>query len=163
MSRIDNPEQARRLARSIASDIAAYNEKKLHTIGPGVDPLAVLTEEVREGRVLFQNRVEPALFPLYDEVIGEALRGALKFQVATPVRPASSLIEDPEKARRLARAISGDIALYNEEKLNALGPDGDPFSVLSQEIEEGRALFLSRVSPDLVALYEEAIKEALRR
>ena len=74
MSKISDPEQARRLARSIANDVAAYNEKKLHTVGPGGDPLAVLADELKEGRALFLSRVDPALAGVFDEALREALK-----------------------------------------------------------------------------------------
>jgi hypothetical protein len=163
MSKISDPEQARRLARSIANDVAAYNEKKLHTVGPGGDPSEVLADELKEGRALFLNRVEAELLPLYDEVVREALAEALR-PVAAPARPVSpaGLVDDPEKARRIARAIAGDIALYGEKKLAALGPKADPLAALAKEIEEGRALFSRRVDPALVGLFDEALREALK-
>lgn len=73
------------------------------------------------------------------------------------------LIETEEAARRLARAIASDLSLYNEEKI-VRGIEGDSlFSELSEEIEEGRALFKSRVSPDLYKknFYERALVDIL--
>ncbi|MBI5514393.1 MAG: hypothetical protein HY909_11530 [Deltaproteobacteria bacterium] len=59
------------------------------------------------------------------------------------------LIETEEAARRLARAIASDLSLYNEEKITQ-GIQGDTlFELLQDEIEEGRALYKSRVSPEL--------------
>ena len=59
------------------------------------------------------------------------------------------LIETEEAARRLARAIASDVSLYNEEKI-VRGIENDTlFDELGEEIEEGRALYKSRVSPDL--------------
>ena len=50
-------------------------------------------------------------------------------------------IEDPEKARRLARAIASDISLYNEEKVKE-GIENDTFyDAISAELEEGRDLY----------------------
>jgi hypothetical protein len=162
MSKISDPEQARRLARSIANDVAAYNEKKLHTVGPGGDPLEVLADELKEGRALFQNRVEAELHALYDEVVREALAGALRPHTPSAPMPAAGLVDDPEKARRIARAICGDIALYGEPKLAAAGAKADRLAVLAKEIEEGRALFSRRVDPALAGLFDEALREALK-
>ena len=50
---------------------------------------------------------------------------------------------------RLARAIAGDIALYNEEKIIQGIQDDNLFDVLEAEIEEGLNLYRSRVSPEL--------------
>jgi hypothetical protein len=59
------------------------------------------------------------------------------------------LIETPEAARRLARAIASDLSLYNEEKIVQGIQNDDLFTALAEEIEEGRALYKSRVLPDL--------------
>ncbi len=76
-----------------------------------------------------------------------------------------ALIETEEAARRLARAIASDLSLYNEDKI-VEGITGDNlFEVLADEIEEGRALFKSRVAPDLYAknFYDRAIIDILVR
>jgi hypothetical protein len=76
-----------------------------------------------------------------------------------------ALIETEEAARRLARAIASDLSLYNEEKI-VQGVEGDNlFDVLEEEIEEGRALFKSRVAPELYAknFYDRAIIDILVR
>jgi hypothetical protein len=76
-----------------------------------------------------------------------------------------ALIETEEAARRLARAIASDLSLYNEEKI-VQGVQGDNlFDVMVEEIEEGRALFKSRVAPDLYAknFYDRAIIDILVR
>lgn len=75
------------------------------------------------------------------------------------------LIETEEAARRLARAIASDLSLYNEEKI-IRGIETDTlFSELNEEIEEGRALYKSRVSPELYGrnLYDRALVDILVR
>ena len=75
------------------------------------------------------------------------------------------LIETEEAARRLARAIASDLSLYNEEKI-VRGIESDTlFDELSEEVEEGRALYKSRVSPELYRknLYDRAIVDILVR
>ncbi len=76
-----------------------------------------------------------------------------------------ALIETEEAARRLARAIASDLSLYNEDKI-VEGVVGDRlFDALADEIEEGRALFKSRVAPELYAknFYDRAIIDILVR
>ena len=75
------------------------------------------------------------------------------------------LIETEEAARRLARAIASDLSLYNEEKILQGIQSDTLFSVLSEELEEGRALFKSRVSPELFArnFYDRAVIDILVR
>ncbi|HOU92094.1 MAG TPA: hypothetical protein PLU22_13675 [Polyangiaceae bacterium] len=73
------------------------------------------------------------------------------------------LIETEEAARRLARAIASDLSLYNEEKI-VRGIENDTlFEELDEEIEEGRALFKSRVSPELYGknFYDRALVDIL--
>ena len=73
------------------------------------------------------------------------------------------LIETEEAARRLARAIASDLSLYNEEKIiNGIEND-ELFEELSEEIEEGRALYKSRVSPTLYQknFYDRALVDIL--
>jgi hypothetical protein len=75
------------------------------------------------------------------------------------------LIDTEEAARRLARAIASDLSLYNEEKI-IRGIESDRlFEELSEEIEEGRALYKSRVSPSLYQknLYDRALVDILVR
>lgn len=76
-----------------------------------------------------------------------------------------ALIETEEAARRLARAIASDLSLYNEEKIVEGVTNDNLFEVLADEIEEGRALFKSRVAPDLYAknYYDRAIIDILVR
>ena len=73
------------------------------------------------------------------------------------------LIETDEAARRLARAIASDLSLYNEEKIVQGIQNDDLFTALSEEVEEGRALYKSRVSPDLYQknFYDRALVDIL--
>ena len=62
-----------------------------------------------------------------------------------------ALVDTPEAANRLARAIASDLSLYNEAKIKE-GIENDTFfSVLNEEIAEGRAHYESRVDKNLVA------------
>ena len=63
------------------------------------------------------------------------------------------LIETEEAARRLARAIASDLSLYNEEKIVKGIQEDQLFTALAEEIEEGRALYKSRVSAELYGKY----------
>ena len=57
--------------------------------------------------------------------------------------------EERMKAMRLARAIASDISLYNEQKIIKGIEQDNLFDVLKDEIEEGRELYKSRVSPEV--------------
>jgi hypothetical protein len=74
-----------------------------------------------------------------------------------------ALIDKPERARQLARAIASDLTLYHDKKI-VEGIENDTlFDVMSHEIEEGRALFKSRVTPDIYAQghYDRALCDFL--
>ena len=75
-----------------------------------------------------------------------------------------ALIDSPEAATRLARAICSDVSLYNEEKIVKSILHDDFFESLKDELEEGRELYRSRVSPDLYArtnFYDRAIIDVI--
>jgi spore germination protein GerM len=74
-----------------------------------------------------------------------------------------SLIDNPDHARRLARAIISDVALYNREKVEEGIKNDNIFQLLAAEIEEGRQHYLSRVAPELVPekIFELAIVDVL--
>ena len=57
--------------------------------------------------------------------------------------------EEKTKALRLARAIASDIALYNKEKIAEGIQNDNLFDVIHEQIEEGRALYKSRVSTEV--------------
>ena len=57
--------------------------------------------------------------------------------------------EEKIKAQRLARAIASDISLYNKQKIIKGIEQDNLFDVLQDELEEGRDLYRSRVSPEL--------------
>ncbi len=63
MKRIDDAAGAERLARAIVSDILTYHEAEVVTGAPG------LGGAVDEGRALFQERVDPALHVVFEEVL----------------------------------------------------------------------------------------------
>jgi len=74
-----------------------------------------------------------------------------------------NMIDNPDQAKRLARAILSDVAMYNKEKVENGIKDDNIFDVLKEELEEGRQHFLSRVSmdvnPDMI--YEIAVVDVL--
>ena len=57
-----------------------------------------------------------------------------------------NMIDNPDQAKRLARAILSDVAMYNKDKVEKGIKNDNMFDVLKDELEEGRLHFLSRVS-----------------
>ena len=74
-----------------------------------------------------------------------------------------STIDNPDLAKRLARAILSDVAMYNPEKVENGIKNDNIFEVLKEELEEGRQHFLSRVSPDVEAdtIFDIAVVDVL--
>jgi len=67
---------------------------------------------------------------------------------------------------RLARAICSDVSLYNEEKIVRGIEQDNFFEAVKEELEEGRELYRSRVSPDLFQrtnFYDRAIVDVILR
>ncbi len=89
----------------------------------------------------------------------------------TPVQSAKrpAVTGDPDKheaAKRLARLILSDIALYNQKAVEDGVQNNTFHQLLKSELEEGRKLYRSRVSPDVTAVtdyYKQAIEEFIRK
>ena len=74
-----------------------------------------------------------------------------------------SLIENRDQARRLARAIVSDVALYNREKVEQGIKDDNIFEVLHEQLTEGREHFQSRVTKELAQsnIFDIAVVDVL--
>lgn len=60
-----------------------------------------------------------------------------------------SIIKTEKEAKELARKIVSDIVLYNTDRIIEGLINDNIFDLLAKEIEEGRDIFLSQVSPDI--------------
>jgi len=77
-----------------------------------------------------------------------------------PLRP--SFGDPMERARRLARTIMSDIALYNTRVVENSIREDTFFQVMGEEIREGMKLYNSRVSQEIRAktdYFREAVKD----
>lgn len=59
------------------------------------------------------------------------------------------VVKDLDVARRIARAVVSDIALYNAKKVEEGIVNDTLFDLLMEEIEEGRTYYLSRIDPEI--------------
>ena len=69
-----------------------------------------------------------------------------------------------KKANQLARAIASDIAIYNTSKIEQGLMDDNLFTLLNDEIEEGRSLFEKRVAAEIYGntnIFEKALIDIL--
>lgn len=74
-----------------------------------------------------------------------------------------SLIESPDQARRLARAIVSDVAIYNRDKVEQGIKDDNIFELLKDQLAEGREHFQSRVTKELAGsnIFDIAVVDVL--
>lgn len=74
-----------------------------------------------------------------------------------------NLIDNPDQAKRLARAIISDVAMYNKEKVESGIKNDNIFDLMQEELEEGRQHFFSRVAPELnpQAIFDIAVVDVL--
>lgn len=74
-----------------------------------------------------------------------------------------SLIENRDQAKRLARAIVSDVAIYNRDKVEQGIKEDNIFEVLNDALTEGREHFESRVTPELAAsnIFDIAVVDVL--
>jgi hypothetical protein len=76
MALISDPEQAKRLARAIASDLSLYNEQK---VLEGIEKdtfFELMQKEIEEGREHYKSRVAPDLYKstnFYDRAIVDVI------------------------------------------------------------------------------------------
>ncbi len=74
-----------------------------------------------------------------------------------------NLVADRESAQRLAKTIVSDIAFYHKEEVERGIVEDNLYDVLSNQIEEGRRHYESRVHPEFLRLgfYEKALVDLL--
>jgi hypothetical protein len=74
-----------------------------------------------------------------------------------------ALIDNAAQARRLARAIISDVAIYNQDKVEQGIKNDTIFQLLEAELDEAKRHFLSRISPELALenFFELAIVDVL--
>lgn len=74
------------------------------------------------------------------------------------------LVDNPDLAFRLARAIVSDIALYNQEKVREGIKNDNIFEIMADELNEGREHFNTRVDPAMANrdhLYDRAVVDVM--
>lgn len=84
---------------------------------------------------------------------------------ATPAKPPAKPAEDVNsKARRFARLIVSDIALYNRKNVEQGVRDGNFYELLAHEVREARSLYERRVPEEIrntTAYLDEAFAELI--
>jgi len=86
---IDDEDKARHLARALMSDITLYNSDK---IAHALDPERELAESLEEGRQLFQARVAPRFYMVFEDAVH---KWAARRRVRKSRRPSRTVISWP--------------------------------------------------------------------
>lgn len=74
------------------------------------------------------------------------------------------VVTDPDVARRIARAVVSDIALYNAKKVEEGIVNDSLFDLLKEEIAEGRGYYVSRIAPEIAEstnYFEQALVDVM--
>ena len=73
------------------------------------------------------------------------------------------LIDNEERAKRLARAAVSDIAIYNESKIVEGLMNDNLFEILKDELDKQRELYRQKVTPEIFAknFFDLAIVDVL--
>ena len=143
---------------------SAVTEEKREAIEESAAPLKITRISVSEKVLEPAGRIEEA--PLETRSVETSIP---QTNIQSVIREQPLLPGDPdehEAAKRLARIILSDIALYNQKAVDD-GIRTDTFhQILKDDLEEGRRLFEKRVSKeirDARDYYGEAIGEFIRK
>ena len=74
------------------------------------------------------------------------------------------VVKDTDVARRIARAVVSDIALYNAKKVEEGVRNDTLFDLLKEEIAEGENYYLTRVDPAIAEgtnYFDQALVDVL--
>ncbi|HLF86089.1 MAG TPA: response regulator [Nitrospiria bacterium] len=143
---------------------SAVTEEKRQAVEEAAAPLKITPISVGEKVLKPVGRIEEA--PIETRSVETSMT---QKNIQTVIREQPQLPGDPDEhdaAKRLARIILSDIALYNQKAVDE-GIRNDTFhQILKDDLEEGRRLFEKRVSKeirDARDYYGEAIGEFIRK
>ena len=101
------------------------------------------------------------------EAVREELKKDEEHKTSAPAPPSPpELPEAHVKARRLARIIVSDIVLYNQVKVEEGIRKGTFYELLADDIKEGRALYIRRISEEIrqvTSYLEDAFEDLIAR
>jgi predicted Zn finger-like uncharacterized protein len=101
------------------------------------------------------------------EAVREELKKDEEQETSAPAPPTPpELPEAQVKARRLARIIVSDIVLYNQVKVEEGIRNGTFYELLADDIKEGRALYIRRISEEIrrvTSYLEDAFEELIAK
>jgi predicted Zn finger-like uncharacterized protein len=115
-----------------------------------------------------ESGVDPEPLTNHEMERQEAVREEIRIdeEVNTVVAEDPTVLEAHAKARRFARIIVSDIALYNQKKVEEGIRTGTFFDLLGEDVMEGRRLYENRVPPEVrlgTSYLEDAFNEFISR
>jgi hypothetical protein len=151
-------------AGSVDTPIVKPPERRVPSVPeappPAPIPRAQAAEEAMSIENVFEEMMEEERMQASSKPSHEAFRKS---------QAKAALIGDPavhEAAKRLARIIMSDIALYNQRAIEEGVRKGSIDALLRDEIEEGKKLYEGRVPPEIVSstnYYREAIDDFVEK
>ncbi len=147
---------AQRLARLIISDIAIYNPEK---VAEGIEKGSfheILEDELKEGRELFQSRVDTELFgfSIYEEALATFIRS--KSNLTNKSENESAVEPVPEKEAHAEPAGSDEISY--EDDLSA-EEDEDPILEQSDEALEDAIKIAKDIISNIIFQNEDKLTQ----
>jgi DNA-binding response OmpR family regulator len=151
-------------AGSIHAPIVKPPERLLPSVAEAPPPAPMPRAQAMEQAMSIENVFEEMMEEERRQASSKPSPEAFKKSQAKPV-----LIGDPavhEAAKRLARIIMSDIALYNQRAIEEGVRKGSIDALLHDEIEEGKKLYEGRVPPEILSstnYYREAIDDFVEK
>ncbi|MBI5042738.1 MAG: zinc-ribbon domain-containing protein [Nitrospirae bacterium] len=110
-------------------------------------------------------RSDEISLPSFPEAAVAEQKPVQKEEAARIEEKSERLSPEHEKAKRFARIIISDVALYNQKAVEDGIRNNKFYEILKAEIEEGRKLYEERVPPEIAATtnyFNETIEEFIR-
>lgn len=159
MNLITDEVHARRLARAIVSDIAAYNEARLKAAPSLDDALVALRTEISEARMNYRSRVSDPWSDLFEQELRPVLS---QFRKDAPEPEKTEPVETPAaRAARLAREAVGRLVANYQARLPELRSLSEILEALHGPIAAVRRGYEKQVPPEFAPVFDEVLVQGL--
>jgi len=151
-------------AGSFDAPVVTPPEQRIPAAEEAPSPISMSRAQATEQAMSIENVFEEMMEEERREATSKPSHEGFKKSQSKP-----ALIGDPavhEAAKRLARIIMSDIALYNQRAIEEGVRKGSIDALLRDEIEEGKKLYEGRVPPEIVSstnYYREAIDDFVEK
>jgi predicted Zn finger-like uncharacterized protein len=141
---------------------------KIYRLTAGQQPVEQgAPEEKPDGQAITEPAADSAGELMEQQEQREELRQMEEQETtAPPPHAPQDLSEGHVKARRFARIIVSDIALYNQAKVEEGVRNGTFFDLIADDIREGRSIYVQRVAEEVregTSYLEDALAELIEK